>query len=886
MSATNKSKNANKAHSIKKIEDISDSIWSDNKIDSANNSLSKEPWCIMMPPPNVTGHLHIGHALNMTLQDVLTRFWRMNARNVFWQPGTDHAGIATQMVVERDLLEKKNLSRKKMGREKFLNEVWKWKEISGGQILKQLKRLGASANWSRERFTLDEGLSNAVKKVFIKLFNDKLIYRDKRLVNWDTKLQTAISDLEVIQKEEKGNSWHFKYPIENTKQVIVVATTRPETMLGDTAVAVNPDDKRYKKLIGKNIVMPITNRKIPIVADKYADPEKGTGAVKITPAHDFNDFEVGRTNNLQVINILNSDGSLNDNVPAEYRGLDRLDVRDKIVSRMKEMGCLDKVEETIHFVPYGDRSDTIIEPYLTDQWFIDAKTLSIPAVEAVKKGKTIFIPKTWENTYFDWMKNIEPWCISRQLWWGHRIPAWFAEDGNFFVAESEEEAKKLAMKLYKKDVDLRQDPDVLDTWFSSGLWPFSTLGWPDSNDYLKKYYPGNSLVTGFDIIFFWVARMMMLGIYCMKEPPFKEVYVHGLIRDSRGQKMSKSKGNVIDPIILMDKYGADSLRFTLVSLATYGRDIKLSEERIVGYRNFITKITNASRFLKMNNCKLYSSAELDFKLPVNKWINFHLAKTSFKVSQHIKVYRFNEAANTLYQFIWHKFCDWYLEIIKPILLDEKNEFYEETKKSCAHVFSKILCILHPFVPFHTEYLYTKIHNFGTCLALEKWPDLNDAYEYNDGQIDWIIKFISEIRSLRDILNIPHNQLIYIEYKDRNSEFDGYINNNLNIIKKLSNVDRIRVTNNAHKQSAQMIIDDRTYYIPLEGVIDIDTELERLKKELSKINDEVLRIDEKLSNEGFIKNAPEQVIKEQNDKKNQLELTKNSITVAVDRLIDV
>ena len=648
------------------IENYSSSIWDNNKISEAKIDSVKKSITIMMPPPNVTGSLHIGHALNMTLQDVIARYWRMKGKDVLWQPGTDHAGIATQMLVERKILREGITSRAELGRDDFLKKVWEWKKESGGTIVNQLKRLGASADWSRERFTLDEGLSEAVREVFVSLYKNNLIYRDKRLVNWDTKLETAISDLEVIQKDKKGYYWYFKYPILGTKKYIIVATTRPETLLGDTCVAVNPKDKRYKSLIGKKVLLPIVNREILIVADEYADPEKGTGAVKITPAHDFNDFQVGKRHNLEPINILNTNGTLNKNTPKAYQGLTILKARAKIIADMEELGLLDKIEDTIHAVPYGDRSDTVIEPFLTDQWFVDAKKLAGPAIESVKNGETKFVPKTWENTFFEWMNNIEPWCISRQLWWGHRIPAWYATDGTIFVGKTLEEVQIQAFSKYGKDIELKQDPDVLDTWFSSGLWPFSTLGWPNKSKDLIKYYPGNILVTGFDIIFFWVARMMMLGIYFMKKSPFKEVYVHALVRDSKGNKMSKSKGNVVNPLVLMDQYGTDTIRFSLTALATQGRDIKLAEDRIVGYRNFITKIHNASKFLEMNGCVL--DKEFDIKMiqkPINLWIINLLYKTADNVSSEIESYRFNEAANSAYHFVWHNFCDWYLEIVKP-----------------------------------------------------------------------------------------------------------------------------------------------------------------------------------------------------------------------------
>ena len=852
------------------IENYSSSIWDNNKISEAKIDSVKKSITIMMPPPNVTGSLHIGHALNMTLQDVIARYWRMKGKDVLWQPGTDHAGIATQMLVERKILREGITSRAELGRDDFLKKVWEWKKESGGTIVNQLKRLGASADWSRERFTLDEGLSEAVREVFVSLYKNNLIYRDKRLVNWDTKLETAISDLEVIQKDKKGYYWYFKYPILGTKKYIIVATTRPETLLGDTCVAVNPKDKRYKSLIGKKVLLPIVNREILIVADEYADPEKGTGAVKITPAHDFNDFQVGKRHNLEPINILNTNGTLNKNTPKAYQGLTILKARAKIIADMEELGLLDKIEDTIHAVPYGDRSDTVIEPFLTDQWFVDAKKLAGPAIESVKNGETKFVPKTWENTFFEWMNNIEPWCISRQLWWGHRIPAWYATDGTIFVGKTLEEVQIQAFSKYGKDIELKQDPDVLDTWFSSGLWPFSTLGWPNKSKDLIKYYPGNILVTGFDIIFFWVARMMMLGIHFMKKSPFKEVYVHALVRDSKGNKMSKSKGNVVNPLVLMDQYGTDTIRFSLTALATQGRDIKLAEDRIVGYRNFITKIHNASKFLEMNGCVL--DKEFDIKMiqkPINLWIINLLYKTADNVSSEIESYRFNEAANSAYHFVWHNFCDWYLEIVKSVLSEINIEENKEIKNTTAFVFSKILAILHPIIPFNTEYLYSKVHNFGEILSLMDWPDSNIEkikLSKNNTEIEWTIKFISEIRSLRAMLNIPFKSLININYNSIDKKYLNIINSNIETLKSIAGVESFSFNANDYENSAQILVDDATFNISLKGVIDINIELDRLNKDLSKLKDDISIIDVKLLNKNFIERAPKEVIEEQRSKK--------------------
>ena len=887
MSSDQPEEKSNNKISNQEIEQFSNSVWINNKIMEAKIDSVNESITIMMPPPNVTGSLHIGHALNMTLQDVIARYWRMKGKDVLWQPGTDHAGIATQMVVERQLLNEGITSRAKLGRDAFLKKVWDWKEQSGGTIINQLKRLGASADWSRERFTLDEGLSKAVREVFVSLYNEKLIYRDKRLVNWDTKLETAISDLEVIQKDIKGYYWHFKYPIKDSKDYIIVATTRPETMLGDTCVAVHPEDIRYKHLIGKKVLLPIVSREIVIVADEYADPEKGTGAVKITPAHDFNDFQVGKRHNLESINILNTNGTLNKNTPKVYQGLTIVKAREKIISDMEELGLLDKIEDTIHAVPYGDRSDTVIEPFLTDQWFVDAKILAGPAIEAVKNGETKFVPKTWENTFFEWMNNIEPWCISRQLWWGHRIPAWYAADGSIFVGKTLDEVKIQAFNKYGTNIELKQDPDVLDTWFSSGLWPFSTLGWPENSKELSKYYPGDILVTGFDIIFFWVARMMMLGIHFMHKSPFKEVYVHALVRDSKGNKMSKSKGNVVNPLVLMDEYGADTIRFSLTALATQGRDIKLAEDRIVGYRNFITKVHNASKFLEINGCVL--DEEFDIKLiqkPISLWIVNLLYETADNVSSEIESYRFNEAANSAYHFVWHNFCDWYLEIVKPVLSDIDSEENKEIRNTTAYVFSKILIILHPIIPFNTEYLYSKIHNFDEMLSLKEWPNSNIEkikLSKNNSEIEWVIKFISEIRSLRSMLNIPFKTLINISYISINEKNIKIINSNIKTLKTIARIENFTLDANNSDNSAQILVGDSTFNVSLKGVIDIKIELVRLNKDLSKLKNDISIIDAKLLNKKFIERAPIEVIEEQKRRKKEIMGFADRLKLAINRL---
>ena len=699
--------------------------WEENGSFGCGHTRSAETtnasYSIVIPPPNVTGSLHMGHALNNTLQDILARFERLRGRDVLWQPGTDHAGIATQMVVERQLAED-GKTRHDLGRDAFMDRVWEWKAESGGTIIGQLRRLGASCDWQRERFTMDDGLSAAVRRVFVTLRKEGLIYRDKRLVNWDPKLHTAISDLEVEQREINGNLWYFKYPVEGDNgSFITVATTRPETMLGDTAVAVHPGDDRYADLVGKNLVLPIVGRPIPIVADEYSDPEKGSGAVKITPAHDFNDFEVGKRHELPMISIFNIDAKLNEEVPEHLRGLTREEARKRVVEEMDSLGLLEKIEDNPMTVPYGDRSGVVIEPRLTDQWFVDAETLAKPAIEAVEKGDIRFVPRHWQNTYFEWMRNIQPWCVSRQIWWGHQIPAWYGPDGEIFVEMTEEEAQAVADEHYGKPVELERDPDVLDTWFSSALWPFSTLGWPEETPELAHHYPTSVLVTGFDIIFFWVARMIMMGLHFRDGAvPFRDVYIHALVRDEDGQKMSKSKGNVMDPLELIDQYGADALRFTLTALAAQGRDIKLSAGRIEGYRNFVTKIWNAARFTQMNGCG--SVADFDpaaCRLTVNKWIVGETARAGADISQALEGYRFNDAAQVGYQFAWHQFCDWYLEFTKPILQNGDEKSQAEVRATTSWVLDQLLKFLHPIMPFVTEELWEQLAPEGARRFIDR-----------------------------------------------------------------------------------------------------------------------------------------------------------------------
>jgi valyl-tRNA synthetase len=722
-------------------------IYSDwEKSDSFKSKKNTESYSIMMPPPNVTGSLHMGHALTFTIQDILIRYHRMQGKEVLWQAGTDHAGIATQMVVERKLAEQ-GIDRRTLGREKFIEKVWEWKKESGGSINNQLRRLGASADWSRERFTMDEGLSKAVKKVFVDLYNDGIIYKDKRLVNWDPKLLTAISDLEVEQRDQEGSLWHIKYPIDKDN-FIVVATTRPETLLGDSAVAVHPDDTKYKNLIGKLCQLPLVDKNIPIIADEYADPEKGSGAVKITPAHDFNDFEVGKRHQLEFINIFDEFAKINENAPKRFQGLDRFEARKLILEELTQLGLLIKEEKQEMVIPYGDRSGVIIEPWLTDQWFCNAKKLAIDPIKSVKENITTFVPKNWENTFFNWMENIQPWCISRQLWWGHQIPAWYGPDNKSFVALSQEDAKLMAQNHYGKEVELKQDEDVLDTWFSSALWTFSTLDWPNNTYELDRFYPGNVLVTGFDIIFFWVARMMMMGSHFMNETPFKDIYIHPLIRDEKGQKMSKSKGNIIDPLVLLDKYGADTLRFTLTALLNPGRDVKLAEERVKGYKSFTNKIWNAANFLNLNDVKFIDQIDFDtINLDSSKWILKEFEEVQKKYFANIEKYQFHEIASLIYHFTWHTFCDWYIEFIKSDFKDPKKS--DETKKISGWVFVQTLKLLHPIMPFITEKLWLSLVDKDSFLMSQNFIQVNFDQSFDNSK-KYILKIIEILTSLRNL----------------------------------------------------------------------------------------------------------------------------------------
>jgi valyl-tRNA synthetase len=859
--------------------------WENSGVFASGKRAKAKPFTVMMPPPNVTGSLHMGHALNFTLQDVLIRFERLRGRDALWQPGTDHAGIATQMVVERQL-EAMGKDRHRLGREDFIKRVWEWKAESGSTITRQLRRLGASPDWARERFTMDEGLSLAVRKVFVDLHREGLIYRDKRLVNWDPKLHTAISDLEVDQREVKGTMWYFRYPVEGGSS-ITIATTRPETMLGDTAVAVHPDDERYKSLVGKFAILPIADRRIPIVADTYSDPEKGTGAVKITPGHDFNDFEVGRRHNLPLINIFDENAHLNGDVPAPYRGLDRFKARECVVAEMESLGLLEKVEAIQMTLPYGDRSGAVIEPWLTNQWYVDAAKLAVPAIQAVEAGKTKFVPHNWENTYFEWMRNIRPWCISRQIWWGHQIPAWYGPDGHVFVAMTEEEAQGDAAKHYGTAVSLTRDPDVLDTWFSSGLWPFSTLGWPERTPELKRYYPTDVLVTGFDIIFFWVARMMMLGLYFMHEVPFRTVYIHALVRDEKGQKMSKSKGNIIDPVALIDEYGADALRFTLAALASPGRDIKLSPARVEGNRNFATKLWNAARFCQMNGC--VSKPGFDpatCEATVNRWIVGELANLGAEVTAALENYRFDEAANHLYRFVWGTFCDWYLEIIKPVLLSNEGP-REETQSTAAWVLDQTLHLLHPFMPFITEELWEKLaHARATRLISAEWPALGQSLvdKHAMAEMNWLVRAVSEIRAVRAEMNIPPVAQLALIIKDANSVTAARVETHREILTKLARLSGIEFDDKAPPKGAlQVVVDEATFILPVVGILDVAGERDRLSKEIARLKGEIERFDKKLGNESFVAKAPPEVVEEQREKRNEAARAAAKLNEALTRL---
>ncbi|MBN9304143.1 MAG: valine--tRNA ligase [Devosia sp. 67-54] len=911
-----------------------------------------DTFTIVIPPPNVTGSLHIGHALNNTIQDILVRYNRMRGKDVLWQPGTDHAGIATQMIVERQLMERQQPSRRELGREKFLERVWAWKAESGGAILNQLKRLGASADWSRERFTMDEGLSEAVRKVFISLYEKGLIYRAKRLVNWHPGLETAISDLEVENIETNGKMWHLSYPIENSTETIVVATTRPETMLGDVAVAVNPEDPRYKGVVGKYAILPLVGRRIPIVADDYADPEMGSGAVKITPAHDFNDFEVGQRHHLKPINIFTPDARINANAPKEFRGLDRFEARQKVLEALEELGAVLWVEDKKIMVPYDEKTkQVVIEPFLTDQWFVNAEVLAKPALASVKDGRTRFVPQMWENTYFSWMENIKPWCISRQLWWGHQIPAWYGPRLNtdpefgkpdagpkIFVAATEDQARKDALAYYGRQIEMHtsglgsssfqkavaeferiqrdrqspsvwasrkaQDPfaeladskvpmhrdeDVLDTWFSSALWPFSTLGWPEQTPELARYYPTNVLVTGFDIIFFWVARMMMMGLEFMGKEPFDTVYVHALVRDEHGLKMSKTKGNVIDPLNLVDEYGADATRFTLAAMAAQGRDMRLALSRVEGYRNFVTKLWNAARFLEMNGCvRKATFAPNKVNLPLNRWIVGATARAVAAVQGAIGDYKFNEAANAAYDFVWGTYCDWYVELAKPVLTGESEAEKQETQATAAYILDQILKLLHPFMPFVTEELWGETGKSGPprdrLLALSEWPMLTGLEDKAaDAEVEWLIAVVSGIRSVRTEMNVPAAAKIPLVIVGAGEETGTRVEGQLAALSRMARLGEVSYGDEVPESSAQLVIGEATFALPLKGIIDFDAERVRLKREIAKEEVEIAKIDKKLGNEQFVAKAPPEVIEEQRERRAEAVARLERLKAALARL---
>jgi valyl-tRNA synthetase len=920
-----------KTYDAKAVEPKIAKTWEDAEAFRAGAGAEEgaEPFTIVIPPPNVTGSLHMGHALNNTLQDIMVRFERMRGKNVLWQSGMDHAGIATQMVVERQLMERQ-IHRRDMGRDDFVQRVWDWKAESGGMILNQLKRLGASADWSRERFTMDEGLSNAVIEVFVGLYRQGLIYKDKRLVNWDPKLLTAISDLEVEQQEVNGNLWHFRYPVEGMEfdaedpsTFITVATTRPETMLGDSGVAVHPDDERYRRLVGRNVVLPLVGRLIPVVADEYSDPEKGTGAVKITPAHDFNDFEVGKRHRLKAINVMTVEAAMNLSENEDFlagiesgpelaatiealHGLDRFAARKRVVEMMEAGGFLARVEPHRHVVPHGDRGGVPIEPFLTDQWYVNAAELAKPAIASVREGRTRFVPKSWEKTYFDWMENIQPWCISRQLWWGHQIPAWYGPDGHVFVERDEEAALEAAiqhylahegpwkawvedkLENYKPGEILTRDEDVLDTWFSSALWPFSTLGWPEKTPELATYYPTSVLVTGFDIIFFWVARMMMMGLHFTGEEPFHTVYVHALVRDKTGAKMSKSKGNVIDPLELIDEYGADALRFTLAIMAAQGRDVKLDPARIAGYRNFGTKLWNATRFAEMNGVARNDDVSLtDAKLTINRWILTELTRAAREIGDGIATYRFNEAAGAAYRFVWNLFCDWYLELLKPVFMGDDAEAKAESQAVAAFVLDEIYKLLHPFMPFMTEELWAHTAGEGRartsliCHAAWPQPVFEDAVAA--AEINWLVDLVTGIRSVRSEMNVPPAAIAPLVVIGADATTRQRLDRHAPAIARLARIGDIAHAAGAPKASAQIVVAEATFCLPLGSLIDLTAEAARLGKAHAKALDEVARIDKKLGNPNFVEKADPEVVEAERQKRAEFVAEAEKLAVALSRV---
>jgi valyl-tRNA synthetase len=845
------------------------------------------PYVLMMPPPNVTGTLHMGHALTYTLPDILLRYHRMQGREVFWQPGMDHAGIATQLVVEKQLTAQ-GLDRRAMGREAFLEKVWAWKEESGGIIVNQQRRLGISPHWEKERFTLDEGLNEAVRHAFVTLYEQRLLYRDKRLVNWDPVLLTAVSDLEVQNIEAQGHYWHIRYLVEGTKdEYIVVATSRPETLLGDQAVAVHPDDERYQHLIGKHVLIPLVGRRIPIIADTYCDPEKGTGAVKITPAHDFNDFEVGKRHDLTPLNILDIHARLNENAPGAYQGLDRFVARKQIIADLDAQGDLVKIDTVTLMVPKCERTGEIVEPFLTDQWFVDAATLAKPALAAVKSGEVAVVPEQWKATYYHWMENIQPWCVSRQLWWGHRIPAWYGPDGHPFVAKTEEDAQAKARAHYGADVTLTQDTDVLDTWFSSALWPFSTLGWPENTPELAHYYPTSVLVTGVDILFFWVARMMMMGYHFMKAPPFKTIYLHALVRDEKGQKMSKSKGNIVNPLDIIDNVGADALRFTLASLSTPGRNINFSKNVVEGYRNFATKLWNAARFCEHYEC-VYDHA-FDPKSAtssLNRWLLSGLHTLQKDLEDALSRYRFDEGASLLYQFIWGQYCDWYVEFAKPILMSEDADLKIETKKTAVWVLGRLCHLLHPYMPFVTEKLWMHLTGASSpSLITSPWPKARDLEAIEAVPFfDWLIDLITAVRSTRTEVGVPAGATIQVGFSELAPSLHQELFRQEDLFKRLVRADG--VSYDAAKNSTftngavSGVVKDATFLIPVGDLIDAPSEKARLEKALVSLEKEIKPLQDKLDREDFVSKAPEEIVEKIKERlqeaQNTLEKTKGAL----------
>ena len=850
---------------------------------ACNPASNAQPFTIMIPPPNVTGSLHMGHALTFTVQDVLVRWRRMQGRDVLWQPGTDHAGIATQMVVER-LLAEQGTTRQALGREAFVERVWQWKHESGGTITRQLRRLGASLDWPRERFTMDDGLSAAVRKVFVTLYRQELIYRDRRLVNWDPQFQSAISDLEVENREVKGHLWHIRYPVAGEPdRFITVATTRPETMLGDTAVAVHPEDERWRDLVGKHAILPLVGRLLPIVADEYSDPEKGTGAVKITPAHDFNDFAVGKRHDLPMPSVLDREalvtlaeiaealspveGIADPGFVRSLEGQSREAARKAIVAELERLGLLDKIDPHTHQVPHGDRSGVPIEPLLTTQWFCKADVLAKPAIDAVESGRTKFVPKQWENTFFAWLRDIQPWCISRQLWWGHRIPAWYGPDGAVFVAKEADEAQALADAHYGRAGEtLTRDEDVLDTWFSSALWPFSTLGWPEPAPEVARYYPGDVLVTGFDIIFFWVARMMMMGLHFMDDVPFRTVYIHGLVRDERGQKMSKSKGNIIDPLELIDSFGADALRFTICALTGPGRDVKLSASRVQDHRSFVTKLWNAARFCEMNGIRPDAGFDpVSATAPLSRWVLDALNTAVAEATAALEAYRFDEYAAALYRFTWNTFCDWFLELAKPVLAEGDSAAGREVRGTAGHVLGVLLRLLHPAIPFVTEELWDRFGYGAPCsLIRAPWPEpmpVADAVQAR-AELDWLTRFIGEVRAVRNEMNVPPGTPTPVLLRDASPETLARAARWSDAIRRLARAASVApLAGEIPKGSAQAVVDEATVILPLADVIDLAAERARLVKERDKAAGEAEKVAKKLANEDFVRRAPEDVVAE-------------------------